>query len=302
MGVAQALGLDPLVKPARIAGLFPALAPFGPIDPRDRPERTGSPIAPPFPDLCFAAGRKTVPLLRALRRASKGRTFTVFLEDPRVGAGLADLIWVPAHDSLRGENVIVTPTTPHRLRPELLAAARQNPDLRIAALPAPRAALVLGGPSAHYRFTGADDAALAGIAQALLAQGFSVMATPSRRTAPSTVAAVRATLALAPAKAFFWDGSGDNPYAQMIANADAIVVTGDSVNMVSEALAPGVPAYVYEPTGGHAKMRRFLDGLIAGGHLRRWAGVAGMWRHEPLDATSVIAAEVARRFRVFRGV
>jgi mitochondrial fission protein ELM1 len=301
LGVAGALGLRPEIKPVRTTGPFAALAPWAPIDPRDRPSRASSPLAPPFPDIAFASGRKTVPWLRALRKAAQGRTFTVFLEDPRVGAGLADAIWVPEHDSLRGDNVIVTSTTPHGLRPGVLDAARLDPERRIAALPGPRAALVIGGPSAHFQFTPDDDARLADTARALLARGYSVMATPSRRTAPATIAAVGAVLAEAPERSFLWAGEGDNPYAGMIANADAIVVTGDSVNMVSEALATGAPAYVVEPTGGHAKTRRFLDGLIAGGHLRRWQGVVEAWRHPPLDATATIAAEVARRYALFRG-
>ena len=302
LGVAGALGLDPVLKPARITGVFAALAPFAPIDPRDAPARAGSPLAPPFPDIAFAAGRKTVPWLRALRKAARGKTFTVFLEDPRVGAGVADMIWVPEHDSLRGDNVLATPTTPHGLRPAALKAARENLDPRIAALPPPRAALMVGGPSAHYRFSPADDAKLADAAKALLARGFSVMATASRRTTPATAAAVRAALADAPQRTFFWDGGGDNPYVAMIANADVVLATGDSVNMVSEALATGAPAYVIEPTGGHPKMRRFLDGLIAGGHLRRWAEVVEDWRHSPLDATETIAAEAAKRYAAFRAL
>jgi uncharacterized protein len=300
LGVARALGLEPLVKPVRTRGFFPALSPFGPIDPRDAPGRPGSPIAPPFPDIAFASGRKTVPYLRALRASSKERTFTVFLEDPRVGAGLADLIWAPEHDRLRGDNVIVTPTAPHSLRPALLAAARATPDPRIAVLSSPRAAMIIGGPSAHHAFTPKDDAALAGVARDLLAAGFAIMATPSRRTGAATIAALRGAFASAPARTFFWDGAGDNPYTQIIANADVVVVTGDSVNMVGEALATTAPVYVYEPSGGHPKMRRYLDGLIARGLLRRWNGRVEQWSHEPVDATGVIAAEIARRYRVFR--
>ena len=38
-------------------------------------------------DIVFAAGRVTVPYLRYLRRVSGGRTFTMFLQDPRTGLG-----------------------------------------------------------------------------------------------------------------------------------------------------------------------------------------------------------------------
>jgi len=298
IGIARELGLEPVLKQVAPRALFGALSPFGPIDPRDSAKRPGSLLAPPFPDIVFAAGRVTVPYLRHLRRASGGRTFTVFLQDPRTGPGTADLLWVPEHDKLRGDNVVVTLTSPHPLRPHVLEAARKNPDTRLAALPHPRLAMVLGGPSAHHRFEDADVAALVRIASDLAAAGCGVMVTPSRRTPASLTKALAEALAGYPA--FVWDGTGDNPYGAMIALADAIVVTGDSVNMVGEALVAGVPVQVYEPSGGHPKIAGFIEKLAQAGHVRRWAGGLERWDNPPLDATSVIAGEVVRRYSAFR--
>ena len=39
----------------------------------------------------------------------------------------------------------------------------------------------------------------------------------------------------------------------MLAEADAILVSGDSHNMIGEALASGVPVHVVEPTGNPEK-------------------------------------------------
>ena len=298
IGIARELGLEPLLKQVAPRALFGALSPFGPIDPRDSAKRPGSLLAPPFPDIVFAAGRVTVPYLRHLRRASGGRTFTVFLQDPRTGAGTADMLWVPEHDKLRGENVVVTLTSPHPLRPHVLEAARRNPDPRLAALPHPRVAMVLGGPSAHHRFEDKDMAALVRIASDLAASGCGVMVTPSRRTPASLTKALAQALEGHPA--FVWDGTGDNPYAAIIALADSIVVTGDSVNMVGEALVAGVPVQVYEPSGGHPKIAGFIEKLVQAGHVRRWAGGLERWDNPPLDATSLIAGEIARRYGAFR--
>ena len=55
-------------------------------------------------------------------------------------------------------------------------------------------------------------------------------------------------------------------------NADAILVTGDSVNMVGEALAAGRPVHVYEPRGGHRKITAYIDALVSQGLARRWQG------------------------------
>lgn len=110
---------------------------FGLIDPREAPDAPDSPLAPPFPDMVIASGRRAVSYLAAIKQASGGRTFTVFLKDPRAGSGIADFIWVPDHDRLRGDNVLVTATGPHRFsRPRIEAARKAPPGGRSPPCPA----------------------------------------------------------------------------------------------------------------------------------------------------------------------
>jgi mitochondrial fission protein ELM1 len=86
----------------------------------------------------------------------------------------------------------------------------------------------------------------------------------------------------------------------MLALAEAILVTGDSVNMMAEAVATGTPVHIYEPDGGHPKMTAYIDHLIAAGAARRWAGALEHWSYAPIDATPGIAEEVARRYLAWR--
>jgi uncharacterized protein len=293
-GLAEALGVIPVIRHVAPRRLYAWAMPFGPIDPRESPHAAGSPLAPPYPDLAIAAGRRTVPYLRAVKRLSNGATFTVFLKDPYCGRSFADLIVVPEHDRLRGDNVMAALTPANRLSAERLAAARMKPDARIDRLPRPRVALLIGGPSTHHRYGAKETAELAAIAEQAVRGRRGLMVTPSRRT-PKTVAdCIRANV---PAEAFVWDGTGANPYLAILAHADAIVVTGDSVNMVGEAVATGKPVYVYEPSGGHRKISAYLDRLESLGAVRRWRGEFENWSYAPINATPIIAAEIARRYR-----
>ncbi len=299
-GIIAALGLQAETRPVRPRKIFDLLAPWGPIDWKDRPDQAGSCLAPPFPDIAIAAGRVTVPYLRYLKSASKGRTFTIFMQDPRTGTGAADVIWVPAHDRLRGENVIVTLTSPHPLRPKVLASSRANPDPRLSRLKGQRLAMILGGPSGDYEFGPQDHQALANIAASCLHKGYALMVTPSRRTPPDCLSVIRQSLAAAGATqetCFIWDGEGDNPYIPMLAMAEVIIVTGDSVNMVGEACASGRPVHVYQPSGGHSKTFGFVEALIKAGYVRPWRGEIENWTYEPLDSTGLIAARIAEFYR-----
>jgi mitochondrial fission protein ELM1 len=310
MGVAHELGLDPEMRRVEARPFFEFFAPWGPIDPRDNPANPSSPLYGPLPDIVFASGRTTVPYLRAIKKISRGRTFTVFLQDPRVGTGAADLIWVPEHDRLRGDNVLVTLTSPHHMRPRVLEHARQNPDPRLAGLPRPRVGMVLGGPSGAHRFEARDRDALSAIAVEILQSGQGLMVTPSRRTPADVIEAIKSAVAQSSfaQNAFVWNGEGDNPYAQILAQAEALVVTSDSVNMVGEAASTGAPVFIYEPTGGAEKMSGFIGKLVDAGALRLlpeqraqdWS--KERWSYPPVDATGLIAAEVVKRYRAFRGI
>ncbi len=298
--IASALGLITDYRLIAPRLLFRGLAPFGPIDPKDSPKHPGSVLAPPFPDIAIAAGRTTVPYLRHIKKASNGRTFTIFLQDPRAGLGVADFIWVPEHDPLRGPNVMTTLTSPHSIGPADLSAARRFPDPRLVRLPQPRTAVILGGNSAHHQFTKGDIARLREIVHGILANIGSVMITPSRRTPPALMEALRAEAESFPSRCFIWDGEGDNPYLGILAMAHSIIVTGDSVNMVGEAAATGVPVHVFEPSGGHPKVTGFVDELVKRGAVRRWSGALEQWHYEPIDATEEIAAEISKRYAQFK--
>jgi len=301
LGVAEALGAPYEVRVVAPRPLFASLSPFGPLDPKDWPGRPGSALARPFPDIIIACGRVTAPYLRALKRAAGDRIFAVFLQDPRFGRARMDLVWTPEHDRRAGPNIISTLTSPHPFSAKRLAAARAAPDPRIAALPRPRAAIILGGPSAAHVFAARDLARLTQAAAAVVAAGYSVMATPSRRTPPELMGALRAGIGDAPA--FIWAGAGDNPYGQILAHAETILVTGDSVNMVGEATATGAPVHVFEPSGGRSKkLAGGIDALVRKGAVRRFAGTIDRFCYAPIDSSGEIAAEIVRRFRAKRAV
>jgi mitochondrial fission protein ELM1 len=287
VGVAEAMGLRHELRRVSPRAPFTWFMPKGPIDPREGPGKPGSPIAGEPPDVVIGSGRRAAAYVRAVKKLSGGRTFTMFLKDARTGTRAADFIWVPAHDRLRGDNVLVTLTSPHKVAQAALAAARANPPREIAALPSPRVAVLVGGDSRHHRFKPEDITRFTQALSALAAQGVGLMGSRSRRTPEALAALVGETFTRA--RGWWWDGSGPNPYIALLANADYIVVTADSVNMIGEAAATGVPVLVFEPSGGHGKIGKFLNGLADHGSVHRFDGNLVGARYEPLDSTVTIA-------------
>jgi len=296
-GVAEALGLDVEIK--RVAPGLPwsLLSPWGPVAPSERFGSPSSPFHPPWPDFAFAIGRLTIPYIRRLKQAAGLATYTVILLDPKVSPRTADLFWVPEHDKLRGPNVITTLTAPHTFSSRRLGELRGHLPVEIAALPSPRVAVLLGGPNGDYRYTQPRVARLTSALQSLAGLGAGLMITASRRTPPDVTSFLREQTASQPH--LFWDGEGENPYPQFLAQADAFIVPADSINMTGEPCATGKPIYVFEPDGGSPKFARFHDALRRHGATRplpvRFERLE-TWSYPLLDSASVIATEIARRW------
>jgi mitochondrial fission protein ELM1 len=244
--------------------------------------------------LLIASGRQAIPYARMIRRRSKGKTFTVVLQDPRVDPSNFDLVWAPAHDRLEGPNVISTLVSPHRLTRARLAEEARRIEALVAHLPHPRVAVLLGGTNAVYTFSEATAARVAAQLAALTERFHAgLMVTPSRRTGEAQTRIIAE--ALKGKAAIVWDGAGENPYFGFLGQADAVVVTCDSVNMVGEAAFTGKPVYVIELDGGSPKFRRFLDGIYASNAARPFAGMLESWEYATLNATNVVAEAIRQR-------
>lgn len=289
---AQALGL------AEAAGLTPRLQVLKPVTPWrwlpaafwPTPLRAVG-VTPPPETLAIGCGGKAAAVLAALR--APGRQ-VVQVQHPRLDPARFDLVVVNRHDRLTGPNVIVTRTALHRATQARLAQARAEWAGRLAHLPRPLVAVLVGGANGRFRLDDATGQALAAqLAGMMRLDRVGVALTPSRRTGPS----VRRILAdaLTPLGAWVWDMAGDNPYFGLLAHADAVVVTIDSVSMVSEAVATSAPVMLATLPGESRRIARFTEGLRADGRVRSFAGRLEMWDCAPLDDTQAAADEMRQR-------
>lgn len=257
--------------------------------------KSGSGIAPPWPDIWIAAGRATLPLSVRLRRWSGGRTFVVQTQDPRIDPGRFDLVIPPRHDGLTGTNVLPIAGAPNRLTPERLAADLERFRPLLDPLPRPRLAVLIGGKSKGFDLPPERAMAMAREIEHLVqTTGGSLMMTFSRRTPQLGLDILLERLR--PLPGTIWTGEGDNPYLAYLAAADAILVTEDSTNLATDAAATGKPVFVLKMAGQSPKFRRFHEELEALGITRPFAGVLETWSYPPLAETDRAAAEILRRY------
>ena len=298
---AQALGLAEAVarmRPAHItvkrigwkAGL--GRLPWRLIPPS---ARTGDPVEAPFPDIWIAAGRATLPLSTRMLEWAQGKTFVVQTQHPRAPLSRFDLVVPPEHDRLEGPNVFPIIGAPNRLSPERLAVELARFEDRLAPLPHPRVAVIVGGKSRAHDLPEAHAAALAGdIARVIAAAGGSVLLSFTRRTPAAARKAMTGALERLPG--IIWDGTGDNPYFAFLAAADAILVTEDSTNLATDAAVTGKPLFVLPMSGDSPKLGRFHADLEQRGIARRFRGELAAPPYPPLTETDRAARELLRRY------
>lgn len=296
MGLADAIGLPTIQKTVYLRAPWRWLP--GHLCPGSLKglDKRGDPVRPPWPDVLITCGRRSVAAAIAVRRLSRGRTFTVHIQDPLVPPRNFDMVVPPAHDGLTGENVYPTRTALHRITAKQLAQAADQFRVRFEHFRRPLVAALVGGDSRAYRFPARRAAELADeLVGAAETAGGGLIVTASRRTRAASRAALDARLRRSDAE--FWQGEGANPYLGMLALADYIVVTEDSVSMVSEACATGKPVYVAALEGGNRRFARFHERLADAGVTRPFRGHLAPWSYTPINETQRIAELVRARLR-----
>jgi len=256
-------------------------------------EDRGASLARPWPEVAIGTGRRSAPIVAAMRRIARAngeRLVAAQILDPQMDLAAFDLVVAPEHDALAAPNALLTLGAVNRLTQERIGEEAARWKDRLAHLPSPRVAVLLGGPS-KSAFWREEDVDRFCKQMAALAQEAGLMVTPSRRTDPVVLAALRADC---PAdRCWIWDGEGDNPYPGILGLADAVLVTEDSVNMASEAASTGLPVHVFRISGLDEKLRRFHESLSDRGAARSFEGRLERWNYTPLAETERAAARLA---------
>lgn len=288
LGLGEAAGLAPEVR------VLAPRAPWRFVAARvwPRPLAAVAPaVGEPLPELAITVGGMGAAVGAALHRRG---VRVVQVQHPRMDRSRFDLVLAARHDALTGPNVIVTRTALHRLTETRLEAAAADWAPRFAHLPRPLVAVLVGGSNGRFRLDAAVASGFAGgLARMMHADRVGLALTPSRRTDPAALRALDA--ALAPLGAFVWDGEGDNPYFGLLALADAIVVTADSVSMISEAVATRAPVLLAPLPGRSRRIGAFVADLMVEGRVRAFEGRFAHWQTAPINDTPLAAAEMRRR-------
>ncbi|MEB3702272.1 Mitochondrial fission ELM1 family protein [Candidatus Bealeia paramacronuclearis] len=286
IGLSESLGLETIHKVVNRRWPYswmPTLWPFG--TPTKQLDKKSDSLAPPWPDVVISCGRRSVALALSIKKQNKGKTYLIHIQDPLISPRHLDLVAAPEHDKVIAPNVIKTFGALHKVSPQKLETARSEFKDYFSHYENPFYTVLLGGATNRYAMPQeAMEDLISSFDQILRDYPGSLLITPSFRTPYRDL--LKTHFANHP-RVFLAEPETFNPYFGMLALANAVLVTDDSVNMMTEACATGKPVYIL-PLRGHENTKpiRFASELIRRGYAKYFDGIIDFWEYRPFNETA----------------
>jgi mitochondrial fission protein ELM1 len=227
------------------------------------------------PDAIITCGRRMAAIGKYFKRKLNCKHIQIL--NPGDNPKKYDVLVCPEHDMITGTNVISTKGSLHNISYKSLNKIKENPEKLIC--------LILGNPANGFfkELNHLSD---------LINQYFSdhdLVICGSRRTPEKHHQTIRSIFSNAKA---IWlsNVDGENPYQNLLANSDIIIVTADSINMLSEACTTTNNVIAVAQKYISPKHKRFIDSIDK--RLSKFDDLNE--NNEPLDTLNEVTQRIIR--------
>lgn len=212
-----------------------------------------------IPNLLISCGRKSVipsiVIKNYFHKKNNVKVFNIHIQDPKVKISNFDSIIVPEHDQLKGENIIKSKGAIHYITDEEIKNARAlGVSKNILAI-------ILGGPNKYYSFSLEELREILNSIKKLFFNKVDEIKIISSRRTPKSIVNFLQEKYKGDSKIIIDSTLSRKNYVQTLAQAKKIIVTSDSISMLSEAATTGVPIYLakLKPNKNDYRFDKFLE-------------------------------------------
>ena len=246
-------------------------------------------------DIIISCGRKSVIPSIFIKKNSKKKVFNIHIQDPKVSLDNFDVVVVPQHDSLIGNNVISTKGAIHYLNTQEINENKNYLSNKIKS-EKEIIALILGGPNNYYKYTKRNiENIFLKINENFIKNNFQLIVIPSMRTPKDVIKFANEYYG----KDHLVINEVDKrAYLSALGLSKFIVVTCDSSSMISEAAITGKPIYVagIPASKDDHRFRKFISLFKELNIIRVLDSKIENWEYENLDETNRVAKEIKNKF------
>ena len=293
-GMAKALNTEYIHKIVRLSfpwNLIPSkFTPISEIILKDKMYLNESEI----PDLIISCGRKSV-IPSILFKKKNPKIFTIHIQDPKVSFKNFDAIIAPEHDSLSGDNVYSSKGAIHYITESEIKKA--EPYLTNKIKSQKLVSLILGGPNKYYSFNKDQLIEIFNeIKSKFISKGYKVIVIPSMRTPKISIELATKELG---ASGYVVNSVDKQAYLSALALADNVIVTCDSISMISEAATSGKPIFVayMKPKKNNYRFKKFYRLFNEIGITRDLGDPIESWTYNKLNEAERIATTIKNKIK-----
>ncbi len=230
-----------------------------------------------YPNLIISSGRRVAPIALYLKKLWNEQVKIVQIMQPNLSFSKFDWVVLPKHDGILSDkfsNLITTIGALVRVDKQRIAVDSEKFVQLFLDSKKNKIALLLGGDSKEGKF---DKESALKLAQLLSQVAQNMDATffvlSSRRSGATLENLVKSNLQCDYKFFAYEEVKNNNPYWAILNECSYLVITGDSVSMISEAVYLRKAVYIFDEKNISAKKhRRFHEELFAAGYAKKFDG------------------------------
>ena len=246
----------------------------------------------PLPEFVITTGKRMAGVSIAIKSFFKNKIKTIHIQNPKISSNHFDLLLLPEHDKITGKNIIQTKGA---LSFFLNHEIKNKKDFTFKK---PIIFFMVGGTNKRYKPQNGDYYDLGmKVVQATKLLNAKLIISTSRRTGKKAEKVLKSIFTKQLNDFQLHTFNDKNPYPAILKIADYIIVTGDSVNMVSETATISTPLFVSYFRKEEGKILNFLENLKDLGIIKKFEGTLFNYNKNNLNTNTETILKINKFFR-----
>ncbi len=221
-----------------------------------------------YPDLIISGGRRLAVIAKIIKEQSEFYSRIIQIMKPQLPVTVFDIIILPEHDEFKyrqDKRLIFMIGALNLITKDSLSLAKEQFLTTIGANKKNKIALLLGGKTRGYKFSKSQAVDLAKFINKIAKkEKATILIANSRRTEEKINKILKNNLDC-DYQFFDWKdykSSNRNPYKAILAYSDKLIVSADSISMISECCSTQKPTYVFNcnkmPSKKHQRFLQYM--------------------------------------------
>lgn len=231
------------------------------------------------PDIIIISGRRLSKLAIYLKNHSSQKVNIIAITNPEVNFKYFSSVILPYHDKVKIDkynNIINIQGALCKFALDKMQKETEVVEKKLSNFHKPFIALVIGGDIKNKKYDPEEFGIfIANLSKLISKLNATLLITTSRRTSDKCIQAIKNNLNcnnyLYDWKSAQVNPDNINPYNAFIDLSEILIMTGDSISMISEVLTFRKSIYIYKPEQSlKIKHLKFLNKLIEDGYIREF--------------------------------